>query len=139
MNNDTAATLAVMVLAALGIAVLAYVLMPTAAGALECQERPGDHRSYWSYRIVDGDRCWYRGHRVIPKSRLHWPAEPKPKPIKGDPIFNKTKAEVKTVPANEVNAIDAMAQEPPTPFIFLSDKFQGWAMWFSNRVGEVFK
>ena len=124
---------------AFSVAVLAYVLMPTAAGALECRERPGDRASYWSYRIVDGERCWYRGHRRIAKSRLHWPAEPKAKPIKGDPVFNKIRAEVKTVPADEVNAIDATAQEPPTPFVYLSDRLQGWAMWFSNRVGEVFK
>ena len=33
MNNDTSGALLVLVLAAFGLAVLAYVLMPTAAGA----------------------------------------------------------------------------------------------------------
>lgn len=138
MNNDTAGALLVMVLAALGVAVLAYVLMPTAAGALECRERP-DGKTYWSYRLIDGERCWYRGHRVLPKSRLHWPAKPKPKKIKSDPVFNQIRAQVKTVKPNEVNDIDAMAQEQPTPFVTLTDKLQSWGTWFSNRVGEVFK
>ena len=92
MNNDTSASLMTMLLAAIGVAIMAYVLMPTAAGALECKERPDD-KSYWSYRIIDGQRCWYRGHRVIPKSRLEWPDEPKPKREHRDPVFNQLRAD----------------------------------------------
>ena len=75
---ETAGALFVLLLAALGLAVLAFIFMPTAAGAIECRARPGDRNSYWSYREIDGRRCWYRGHRRMAKSQLHWP-EPEPK------------------------------------------------------------
>ncbi len=94
MNNDTASSLFIMLLAAIGIIVLIWVIA-VPAYALECRERP-DGKSYWSYRIIDGQRCWYKGHRVIPKSRLEWPDEPKPKKIKGDPVFNAIRAEDET-------------------------------------------
>jgi hypothetical protein len=72
------------------------ILVGFAASALECKERP-DRTTYWRYRIIDGERCWFKGHRVLPKSSLHWPDEPKPKKIKGDPIFNQIRAEETSV------------------------------------------
>ncbi len=78
-------------------AIAIYLIFIGFAMSLECKERP-DGKSYWTYRIVDGERCWYRGHRVIPKSRLHWPDdEQKPnRKIKGDPVFNAIRAEDQT-------------------------------------------
>ncbi len=89
MNHETSASLFVLLVAAIGIVVLIWAIP---ALALECAERP-DGKSYWSYRLIENQRCWYRGHRVIPKSRLHWPDEPKPKKIKGDPVFNQIRAD----------------------------------------------
>lgn len=77
---------------ALLVCVAIYLIFIGFAAALECKERP-DGKSYWTYRLVDGERCWYRGHRRLPKSSLHWPDEPKAKPIKGDPVFNQIRAE----------------------------------------------
>jgi hypothetical protein len=124
------------------VMVLAIMLFAaTRAQAAECQSRPGD-KSYWSYRIIDGERCWYKGHRVIPKSSLHWPEEkPKPKKKFMDPMFH-IRAEdkkIKVVKPDELNELDAQAREEPTPFVTLSDKLQGWAMWWATRVGEAFK
>lgn len=85
---ETAGALFVLALAALGLAVLVYVFTPTAAGATECRARPGDRDSYWSYREIDGRRCWYRGHRRLDKSELHWPErerEPEPEPERKPP------------------------------------------------------
>ncbi len=93
MNHETSASLFVLLAAAIGIVVLIWAIP---ALALECAERP-DGKSYWSYRIIDSQRCWYRGHRVIPKSRLHWPDEPKPKKLKGDPVFNQIRAEASSL------------------------------------------
>jgi hypothetical protein len=31
-----------------------------------------DHR-YWRWRMVDGRRCWYPGHKTLSKSALRWP------------------------------------------------------------------
>ncbi len=97
MNHETSASLFVLLAAAIGIMLLIWIIP---AKALECAERP-DGKSYWSYRIVDGQRCWFRGHRRLPKSSLEWPDEPKPKKIKGDPVFNAIRAEALPKPKTE--------------------------------------
>lgn len=78
-------------------AIAIYLIFIGFAMSLECKERP-DGKSYWTYRIIDSQRCWYRGHRRLPKSDLHWPDdEPKQKKIKGDPVFNQIRAEETSV------------------------------------------
>ena len=43
------------------------------AQAIECSaDLPTARSGYWSYRIVDGRKCWYEGRRMISKSLLHW-------------------------------------------------------------------
>ncbi len=106
MNSDTSAALFVLLVAAVGIVMLIW-LIPVPAHALECAERP-DGRSYWTYRIIDGERCWYRGHRRLPKSSLHWPDEPKPKKLKSDPVFNQIRA--------EASGLDAVTWYMARPF-----------------------
>jgi hypothetical protein len=46
------------------------------AQAKECSvEMPAKpHGQWWSYRIIDGRKCWYEGKPMLPKSALHWPA-----------------------------------------------------------------
>jgi hypothetical protein len=47
----------------------------TSAQAKQCSaERPANARSYWSYRLIDGRKCWYEGKQMISKSLLHWPS-----------------------------------------------------------------
>jgi hypothetical protein len=38
---------------------------------IECRERP-EAREYWSWREIDGRRCWFKGHRSISKKLLSW-------------------------------------------------------------------
>ena len=43
------------------------------AQAIECSaDLPAGRSGYWSYRIVDGRKCWYEGRKMISKSLLHW-------------------------------------------------------------------
>jgi len=55
------------------------VLMPTGeanAKALECGvARPSSAQGYWSWRLIDGRKCWYAGKTMISKSLLQWPAK----------------------------------------------------------------
>ena len=30
---------------------------------------------YWSWRMIDGRKCWYEGKPMLSKSLLEWPAE----------------------------------------------------------------
>ena len=55
------------------------VLMPTGvanAKAMECSvARPSSAQGYWSWRLIDGRKCWYAGKTMISKSLLQWPAK----------------------------------------------------------------
>lgn len=45
----------------------------TPVQAKQCSaERPANARSYWSYRLIDGRKCWYEGKQMISKSLLYW-------------------------------------------------------------------
>ena len=54
-------------------------LMPTGvanAKAMECSvARPSSAHGYWSWRLIDGRKCWYAGKTMISKSLLQWPAK----------------------------------------------------------------
>ena len=54
-------------------------LMPTGvanAKAIECSvARPSSTHTYWSWRLIDGRKCWYAGKTMISKSLLQWPAK----------------------------------------------------------------
>ena len=70
------------------------VLMPTGvanAKAMECSAaRPSSAQGYWSWRLIDGRKCWYAGKTMISKSLLQWPAKASvqvkaPVHVKADP------------------------------------------------------
>lgn len=45
-----------------------------AASAMECRsEIPSSATEYWSWRVIDGKRCWYPGRPGMSKENLHWP------------------------------------------------------------------
>ena len=54
-------------------------LMPSGvanAKAMECSvARPSSAHGYWSWRLIDGRKCWYAGKTMISKSLLQWPAK----------------------------------------------------------------
>jgi hypothetical protein len=54
------------------------------AHAKQCNATmPSDpHGQWWSYRIIDGRKCWYQGKPMLSKSALEWPklASAKPDP-----------------------------------------------------------
>ena len=57
-----------------GIIMIA-VLLASNAQAVDCQaELPSKRGQYWSYRIIDGRKCWYAGRPMMSKSLLRWPA-----------------------------------------------------------------
>jgi hypothetical protein len=46
------------------------------AKAMECSAaRPASAQAYWSWRLIDGRKCWYAGKTMISKSLLQWPAK----------------------------------------------------------------
>jgi hypothetical protein len=57
------------------------LLAPTtgAQAATECQaEIVKGRTSHWTYRLIDGRKCWYEGKTQIPKSELYWAGDKEP-------------------------------------------------------------
>lgn len=56
------------------ILTIALLCSVAPAQAKECRaERPSNAQAYWSYRLIDGRKCWYEGRPGFSKSLLHWP------------------------------------------------------------------
>jgi hypothetical protein len=62
-------------LAALAVTVSS---MPIASGFAkqQCSESiASNQRGYWSWRMIDGRKCWYEGKPMLSKSSLEWPVQ----------------------------------------------------------------
>ena len=80
------------------IAALAVNSMPVAEAkgqTRQCSASPSKTQGHWSWRLIDGRKCWYAGKMVIAKSSLRWPA-----------------AEPRQAKAIEVKATEASSSEP---------------------------
>jgi hypothetical protein len=57
------------------IAVLPLAGMANAQAKQQCSATmPSDpHGQWWSYRFIDGRKCWYAGKPMLSKSLLEWP------------------------------------------------------------------
>jgi hypothetical protein len=55
------------------------VLLPSGGANAKAQEcsvaRPSSAQGYWSWRLIDGRKCWYAGKTMISKSMLQWPTK----------------------------------------------------------------
>ena len=53
---------------------IALAWLATASSAVECSaELPSARTDFWSWRIIDGKRCWYTGRPGMSKDKLQWP------------------------------------------------------------------
>ena len=60
------------------LSVLGTVLLfgMDAAEAKQCSVAlPSNPKGHWSYRLIDGRKCWYEGENNFPKSLLQWPEQ----------------------------------------------------------------
>lgn len=63
----------------LSAALLASVSTISTAQAIDCAaELPAVRSGHWSYRLIDGRKCWYEGKTMLPKSSLRWPDQSPP-------------------------------------------------------------
>ena len=47
-----------------------------AAEAKQCGAAlPSNPQGHWSYRLINGRKCWYQGENNFPKSLLQWPEQ----------------------------------------------------------------
>lgn len=56
------------------LAVLAAVFFVTSeAAAIDCAAEAQSGAGYWSWRMIDGKKCWYPGRPGMSKDKLRWP------------------------------------------------------------------
>ena len=97
-----------------GCLAVAFIFSATPAQAKQCSaERPPNARTYWSYRLIDGRKCWYEGKPMLAKSELHWPTSRS---------SNAPRPELGVVPANQYNLLDAQASIADDPSIAATPK-----------------
>lgn len=65
------------VCAAALVLALATIGVPEAEAKAQIREchvgRPTSAQGHWTWRNVDGRKCWYAGRTMIPRSQLQWP------------------------------------------------------------------
>jgi hypothetical protein len=68
----------------LAAAILLVPLSTAANGAVECKaELPAARSGHWSWRNIDGKRCWYPGQPGVDRASLQWPRST-PTPARND-------------------------------------------------------
>jgi hypothetical protein len=59
---------------AIALVIMLAALGTAAYSAVECRaEPPANRTGYWSWRNIDGKRCWYPGRANMDKANLKWP------------------------------------------------------------------
>jgi hypothetical protein len=80
------------------------------ARAIQCSiERPSNAQSFWSYRLIDGRKCWYEGKPMLSKSLLAWPPAGKPaEPASAaEPASDKTSTVENPIVLNDNDGFEA--------------------------------
>jgi hypothetical protein len=96
--------------------------MPNAQAKQQCSAAmpSNPHGHWWSYRLIDGRKCWYEGKPLLSKSLLEWPKEASAQP-------DSSKEVTSVVPDQPGNPLVSQAWAPND-----SDTFE--ARWHA-RVG----
>ena len=105
-------------LVAVCVASLVPTVVPTAqakATIRECSASPGKTQGHWSWRLIDGRKCWYAGKTVIAKASLRWPAAAQAKAAQAKAVDAKagtlTSADVKAAQARPAPATVGVVNE----------------------------
>ncbi len=94
------------------IAVLLPVGVPSVE-AKQCLAAPSNTHKAWTYRLIDGRKCWYEGKSMISKSLLHWPAQAPAtvqRAVREAPPAGE--APIKILTVKSVDLLDAQASMP---------------------------
>jgi hypothetical protein len=97
---------------AVWIATLLPVGMPNAQAKQQCgATKPSNqHGRWWSYRLIDGRKCWYEGKPMLSKSMLEWRKE-----ASARAVFNgKVKRVVTVKPGHPLDARALAPRDPDT-------------------------
>lgn len=60
---------------------------------------------WWSYRMIDGRKCWYEGKPMLSKALLEWPKEASSQPLSSGKVTG-------VITQRPGNPLDAQAEAP---------------------------
>ncbi len=88
------------------VATLSSIGMQTAYAKQQCSAAmpSNPHGRWWSYRLIDGRKCWYEGKSMLSKSLLEWPKQASAR--------RDSNAEVRIVNQKSGSALDSQAWVP---------------------------
>ena len=112
------------------IAALFSMPVATAIAKQQCSaSMPSTAHGYWSWRMIDGRKCWYEGKPMLSKSSLEWSAQPAIKPGAEEEVAS-------AVTEKPGNPLDAQARViDPDSAARLTDRDTFDALWRA-RVGR---
>ena len=88
------------------IATLSSIGIPTAQAKQQCSAAmPSNPHGYWSWRLIDGRKCWYEGKPMLSKSLLEWPAQASAQPNSDEELTS-------VLPEKPGNPLDSQARAP---------------------------
>src|SRR4029077_13049772 len=94
------------------IATLSSIWIPTAQAKQQCRAAmPSPSHGYWSWRLIDGRKCWYEGKPMLAKSSLEWSARTTAQSDSDEKLVNVNAPTEK--PGNPLDA-QARAADPET-------------------------
>ena len=88
------------------------IWMADALGKQQCSPAmPTTPHGYWSWRLIDGRKCWYEGKPMLSKSSLEWSSQPAAQPA--------SDGELASIPREKPgDPLDSMARAPTDPETF---------------------
>jgi hypothetical protein len=98
-------------LPAIALAALVATLLPVGTPNAQAKQpcsaaAPSNpHGRWWSYRLIDGRKCWYEGKPMLSKSLLEWP-----KASSAQPVSNRKVQSLVTEKPGD--PLDAQARAP---------------------------
>jgi len=107
--------------------------IPTAEAGQQCSAamplKPA--RSLWSYRLIDGRKCWYEGKPGLSKSLLEWPKEASAQPASDEEITSADPQKPRTPLDSQAWAPNSRAWAPTDP-----DAFEIYR-WYAAALGQL--
>jgi hypothetical protein len=113
------------------IATLSSIEIPTAQAKQCSAAMPSNSHAYWSWRLIDGRKCWYEGKPMLSKSSLEWAAQASaqqpsaPQPSAKQASVQQASAHpnsmrelTSALPAKPGNPMDSQAWAPGDPDTF---------------------
>jgi hypothetical protein len=84
----------------------AFIAGLVIAGAVEAKQQcnvSAGSQGYWSWRMIDGRKCWYEGKPMLSRAMLEWPANATAQP--------DSNAELASAPPARRDPMNAQARE----------------------------